>query len=142
MSDDSSKKEEEFFGFPVSKLGGPALVVGGLALLGTIAMYFKPQIDQMQNDMRSRQAYAQQQQLLAAQAQQQQIAAQQAALQGGQYPPGSEQQQMPPEQQQTQVEGPPVAIEQDPTSRQPRRVRIPEIEANGTGSDRFNNISI
>lgn len=146
MSEETpTKKEEEFFGMPLSKIGVPALGVGLLALgLGAYQL-LKPQIDQMGNDMRNRQAYAQQQQLAAAQAQQQQLQLQhqhqQDAYNGNQ--PQEGQQGMQGQQEQTQPQGvdPSVAIEQDPFARQ-RRVRIPEVEADSSGTSRFNNISI
>lgn len=139
MSEESSsKKEEEIFGIPMSKAG---ILLGGAGLLAAIIMPFvKPQIEQMQNDMRNRQAYAQQQQILAAQAQQQQLQAQQQHLQNQAI---QEQQEMTiqSEPQQPQGADPSVAIEQDPFQRT-RRVRIPEVESDSSGTGRFNNISI
>lgn len=144
MTDDESpKKEEEFLGIPMSKLGAPALVVGGLALLASIAVPFlKPQIEQAQRDMQNRQAYAQQQQQLAAQAQQQQIQ-QQSQYSGDPNQGIPQEHQAQPEQEKIPETGPQYAVEQDPFNRQaPRRVRIPEVESESSGSNRFNNISI
>ena len=145
MSEETSppaKKEKDLFGVPVSDLIGPALGFGVVGIVIGLANFFKPQIEGMQRDMAQRQAYQQQQQLLAAQAQQQQIAAQHQAHQD--YNQGElEQQPTQSTPEQIQVDSPPIAVETDPFNRQnPRRVRIPEIEASGGGSDRFNNISI
>lgn len=141
MSEESSKKEEELLGIPLSKLGAPALGIAALALGGVVYQFLKPQIEQMTADMRNRQAYAQQQQLLAAQ--QQQLQYQQQHQQAPYNQPPGAQQEMTEQSVQEQPQGadPSVAIEQDPFQRS-RRVRIPEVEADGSGTSRFNNISI
>lgn len=149
MSEESSsKKEEEFLGFPISKLGGPALVVGGLALVGTLYSIFKPQIEERMAGMNQRQAYIQQQQMLAAQEQQRQLMSQQQYQQGpsAAYPPQTEQQEnreMSGESQPVEAD-PRMAVESDPFARNTqRRVRIPEIDASEqAGVGRFNNISV
>lgn len=144
MSEESSsKKEEELLGIPLSKLGAPALGIAALALGGVVYQFLKPQIEQMTADMRNRQAYAQQQQLLAAQQQQLQLQQQHqnVAYNGNQNQQeqwGNSEQSAP---EQPQGVDPSVAIEQDPFQRQ-RRVRIPEVESDGSGASRFNNISI
>jgi hypothetical protein len=141
-----SKKEEEVFGVPISKLGWPALIGAGAAILGVLglgAYILKPQLDKYQGDMQSRQAYIQQQQLQAAQAQQAQLQQQQQYQQAqNQIAPAVEQQ--PPQGiEQSQPVDQQYAVEQDPFKRQSRRVRIPEVEATeGSSSNRFNNISV
>ena len=140
-----SKKEEEVFGVPISKLGWPALIGAGAAILGVLglgAYILKPQLDKYQGDMQSRQAYMQQQQLQAAQAQQAQLQ-QQQQYQQAQNQVAQVEQQPPQEMQQSQPVDQQYAVEQDPFQRQSRRVRIPEVEATeGSSSNRFNNISV
>lgn len=137
----SSKKEEELLGIPLSKLGAPALGIAALALGGVVYQFLKPQIEQMTADMRNRQAYAQQQQLLAAQQQQFQYQQQHQQALGNQNQQGPQEMIEQSVQEPSQGADPSVAIEQDPFQRS-RRVRIPEVESDGSGSSRFNNISI
>lgn len=148
MSEESSsKKEEEIFGIPVSKLGGPALGVAAVGVVLGLASLLRPQIEALQRDLQMRQAYSQQAQLAAAQEQQRQLQLQQqrqtATYNDGQPQEIGLEQQAQLEQPQQSVVDPQYAIEQDPFSHQhPRKVRIPEVEADGSGQNRFNNISI
>lgn len=123
-----SKKDEELFGFKKADLGA---LLGAGALLGVAALAFhvlKPQLPGAQPQPQL-QAPQPPQQTGYTPEQVQQIQAQQA-----------QQQQQQQEQQAVQYG---YATEQDPMSGKITKTRVREIEStDGTGSDRFNSISV